>query len=62
MILDSNLNIDKNKKLFYNFESIENLVEEIVEFPESFDQPIIDDEEYAELKSKHDEIGIILDF
>ena len=42
----------ENKKLYYDFEPIENLVEEIIESPESFEQPVLEIEKYDEIKSK----------
>jgi len=49
----------EGKKLYYDFEAIENLVEQIIESPESFEQPVLDKEEFVELKSKHDDIDLL---
>lgn len=51
----------EDKKLHYDFERIENIVEEIIESPESFEQPVLDTKEFAELKSKHGDIDLIFE-
>lgn len=52
----------ERKKLYQNFDQIEDLVERIIDSPDSFAQEVSGKEEHAELKADHDELNVIFEY